>query len=218
MNASRLALASLASGLLFPLALLALADPLYLVNPWESAPNLIAFFLFSPAVAVVCGHLASFKSRQAHCGHIANPAAIAGLALGYAGLAFIVIFPMVNRPRPHFEAAAVGALRSVNAAAHGFSREHHRFPAALSELACAHDDQKFDWCLDPVLAGGTKGPYRISYALQKSSGPVPSENFEIHADPTKLTPFTRYHFFVDQTGLVRYELDHIAGSTSRALQ
>jgi hypothetical protein len=218
MKTSRLALASLFFGLLLPLVLLAFADRQYLVDPWENAPKQLLFILLSPAIAIVCGHLARLNVRQNVGAWWRKSFAIGGLSLGYAGLAATLIYPVLSHRRPHFEATAVGSLRTLNVATHGFAGVHRRLPSDLSELACEHDNQKFDWCIDPMLASGMKGAYQITYAIQKAGGSTQLERYEIHADPTKSTPFTRYHFFTDETGLIRYESDKPAGLTSNTLE
>jgi hypothetical protein len=212
-----LPLASLFSGLLLPLILFAFADKQYLLDPWENSPKALFFVFLAPLVAIVCGHLAILHSWKRAEARLQECFAIGGLFLGYAGLLAILAYPILNPRRPHFEATAVGSLRTLNAAIRGFAGVHYRFPSNLSELACEHGNEKYEWCVDSVLATGVKGAYRITYTLQNGSGEGKIESYEIHANPTKSTPFTRHHFFTNETGLIRYESDRPAEATSQAL-
>jgi len=217
MKTLRLALASLFFGLLLPMVLLAYADSQYLLDPWENAPRQMLFVFLAPVVAIVCGHLAILTSRQSVGMRWRKLFAIGGLLLGYVGLAAILIYPILNHRRPHFEATAVGSMRTLNVAIHGFADEHGHFPSDLSDLACKHGHEEYDWCVDGVLASGMKGAYRFAYTLQKASGGSQIESYEIHADPTKSTPYTRHHFFTNETGLIRFEYDKPAELTSKPL-
>jgi hypothetical protein len=212
-----LPLASLLSGLLLPLVLFAFADKQYLVDPWENSPKALLFVFLAPLVAIVCGHLAILHSWKRAEARLQKYFAIGGLFLGYAGLLTILAYPILNPRRPHFEATAVGSLRPLNAAIRGFAEVHNHFPSNLSDLACEHGNEKYEWCIDSVLATGMKGAYRITYTLQNSSGKGKVQSYGIQADPTKSTPFTRDHFFTDETGLIRYENDKTAGTTSKTL-
>jgi hypothetical protein len=192
-----LALASLFFGLLLPTVLLAYADSQYLLDPWENAPKQMLFVFLAPVVAIVCGHFAILNSRQSAGMRWRKLSAIGGLLLGYAELAAILTYPILNPRRLHFEATAVGSMRSLNVAIHGFADERRHFPSDLAELARERGNEEYDWCVDGVLANGMKGAYRFAYALQKASGGSQIEGYEIHADPTKSTSFTRLHFFTN---------------------
>jgi hypothetical protein len=217
MKTPGLALASLFFGLLLPTVLLAYAGSQYLLDPWENAPRQMLFVFLAPVVAIVSGHLAILNSRQSVGMRWRKLFGIGGLLLGYAGLAAILTYPILNPRRPHFEATAVGSMRTLNVAIHGFADERGHFPSDLSELACEHGNEEYDWCVDGVLASGMKGAYRFAYAFQKARGVSQIESYEIHADPTKSTSFTRHHFFTNETGLIRYEYDKPAGLTSKPL-
>jgi hypothetical protein len=212
-----LPLASLSFGLLLPLVLFAFAQKQYLLDPWENSPRPLHFVFLVPLIAIVCGHLAILHSRNRAQARLQKYFAIAGLCLGYAGAFTLLAYPILNSRRPHFEASAVGSLRTLNAAIRGFAETHGHFPSNLSDLACEHGNEKYEWCIDSVLATGMKGAYRFTYTLQNASEKGKVGSYGIHADPTKSTPFTRHQFFTDETGLIRYENDRTAGTTSKAL-
>ena len=186
------------------------------MSPWESSPRVMLFVFFAPIVAIVCGHLALSHGKSVQTKR-QKRITIGGLCLGYAGILAILSYPILNHQHPHFEASAVGSLRTLNVATHGFAAVHGRFPVDLSELACAHDIQNYEWCIDGVLANGIKSAYRFTYTLQRRNENSQTEHYEIHADPTKATPFTRYHFFMDETGAIRYEPNKPATVTSAPL-
>src|SRR5271163_484751 len=119
-----LPLASLFSGLLLPLVLFAFADKQYLVDPWENSPKALLLVFLAPLVAIVCGHLAILHSWKRAEGRLQRYFAIGGLCLGYAGLLTFLAYPILNPRRPHFEATAVGSLRTLNAAIRGFAEVH----------------------------------------------------------------------------------------------
>ena len=215
METPGLALASLFLGLLLPTVLLAYADSPYLLDP--NVPRQMLFVLQAPVAAMACGPFAILNSRQSAGNRWRRLSAIGGLLLGYAGLAVILSYPILNPRRPYFEATAVGSMRSLNVAIHGFADDHGHFPSGLAELACEHGNEEYHWCVDGVLASGMKGVYRFAYALHKVSGGSQIEGYEIHAVPTKSTSFTRHHFFTNETGPIRYEYDKPAGLTSKPL-
>lgn len=212
-----LGLTSLFFGLLLPFVLFAFAEGQYLMDPWENAPRQMWLVFLAPVVAIVLGHFAISNTRQSLGIRWQKACAVSGLLLGYTGLAAILTYPVLNHRHPHFEASAVGSLRTLNLATRGFADVHGHFPAGLSELACEHDNQKYDWCIDGVLASGVKSAYRFTYAPEKSTGDNLIESYEIHADPTKSTPFTRLHFFTNETQFIRYEYDNPAGLKSKPL-
>jgi hypothetical protein len=215
MKNSKLALASLFFGLALPLVLLAFADRDYLLSPWENFPKVMCLVFLAPIAAITCGHLARLRGKSSET-LWQKCIAIGGLLLGYAGILAIASYPIVYPNQPHFESTAVGSLRTLNMATHGFANVHGHFPGDLSELACAHDSQHYDWCIDSLLANGTKGAYRFTYTLRMENENH-TEGYEIHADPRKSTRFTRYHFYTDQSGAIRYESDKPAALVSTPL-
>jgi type IV pilus assembly protein PilA len=194
---------------------------------------LFFFWPFTAIAAVILGHIALSEIKKS-AGRLAGQGmAVAGLVLGYIGLAFIpfiliiaaIAIPNILRSRMAAnEASAVGTLRTYNTAMVTYSSTctNIGYPKALANLGpgasdadrCAHADlvSALMAMPEPVKSG-----YRFYYMPQADSNGVLAK-YVLAADP--ITPGTSgvRHFFTDESGVIRYSLRGGADVNSAPLQ
>ena len=129
-----------------------------------------------------------------------------------AVIAAIAIPNLLESRKGGNESAAIGNLRTI-ASAQQYYREtdkdkNDKLDYAPDLRALAAVD-----LVDQVLAGGTKQGY--VYAVRP--GTEPESTWSATADP--LTPGATgdRHFFVDESGVIRFDVGRPAGPTSRAI-
>jgi type IV pilus assembly protein PilA len=193
----------------------------------------IAAYVIAPfigaIVAVVLGHLGLSEIKKSAGRLKGDGLAIAGLVLGYvqvAGLPFILIIAAIAIPNlirsrmAANEASAVGSLRTITTGEIAYASVCPRigFAASLAELGpngstCPDGKNQ----IDDRLALGIKNGYRFTPGTANFSGQTPESSFGWNADPISSATGTR-HFFVDQTGVIRYTMAEQANAESSILQ
>ena len=199
--------------------------------------GLIIFFFPSSIAAIILGHLALGEIRRSGGRLKGAGMATAGLALGYAGVTVIPIMIVAAIAIPnllHSRNAAneAAALRSISLIAEAnivFNDSYaNGFAPTLKTLGGAGSSE--DTCdraglIGDLLASGQKDGYTYSYVATGS--PVFPESsklrgctragahgFELHADPVKRGSTGQRSFYVDQTGVVRFDTNGPATATS----
>ena len=194
------------------------------------ASLILGFFslLFPAAIlAVVFGHL-SYSEIKRSAGRLKGKGmAIAGLILGYCGIALIpfliiaaIAIPNLLRSRiAANQASAVGSLRTVNTAAITYASTYNQgYPTSLAALgpsrSGAAPDAEAAGLIDEVLASGTKSGYIFTYTPGEKGADGRVDKYTLQADP--VTPGTTglNHYFTDQTGVIRQEADRVANEQS----
>lgn len=179
--------------------------------------------------AVVLGHLGLSEIKKSAGRLKGDGMAIAGLVLGYlqfAGLPLFLIIAAIAIPNllkakmAANEAVAVGSLRTLTTAEISYASACPKigFSYSLSEMGpsgteCPEGGNQ----LDSVLAGGMKKGYLFTPHISSFTGSKPETGFGWNADPVSQSSGTR-HFFVDQTGVIRYSSSAQADETSTPLR
>ncbi len=195
----------------------------------------VIFFLWpaTSLAAVILGHLALSEIKRS-AGRLAGQGmAIAGLVLGYIGLAFVpfiliiaaIAIPNLLRARMAAnEASAVGTLRMYNTAmlTYASTCPNVGYPKKLSNLGpgatdtdkCAHED-----LVGPLLAMPVpvKNGYRFSYSAEPDAGGHLTK-YVLAADPMAPGTSGARHFFTDESGVIRYSSQGGADANSEPLQ
>jgi len=104
--------------------------------------GILFFFLPSAIVAIIMGHLSLSDIRRSAGRLGGRGMAIAGLVLGYTGLAIIPVLIIAAIAIPNLlrarmaanEASAVGSLRTINTACVTYGTEYKSFPTSLANL------------------------------------------------------------------------------------
>lgn len=178
------------------------------------------FFLLFPAaiLAVILGHLSRSDIRRS-AGRLKGAGmALAGLILGYTGVALIpllivaaIAIPNLLRARMAAnEATAVASLRVLNTAAVTHQADKGGFPSSLERLGA-------EGLIDGVLASGRKSGYVFTYVPGDKNGDGLLDEYTINADPIKPGNTGRRHFFTDATGIIRMETGRPANKDSPPL-
>jgi len=217
-----------------------LAGDAYLTPPAETSGKAtgslisgIAAYVIAPLVgaivAVVLGHLGLSEIKKSAGRLKGEGLAIAGLVLGYlqiAGLPFILIIAAIAIPNllrarmAANEASAVGSLRTLTTGEITYASVCPKigFAYSLAELgpdgsACPEGKN----LIDTTLAIGIKSGYRFTPSTANFSGQAPETTFGWNADP--ISPATgNRHFFVDQSGVIRFARGAPAGADSPILE
>jgi type II secretory pathway pseudopilin PulG len=186
-------------------------------------------FVLLPAsiLAVVFGHLAYSEINRSAGRLKGKGMAMAGLILGYFGVALIpfliiaaIAIPNLLRSRiAANQASAVGSLRTLNTAAITYATAYNNgYPVSLSALgpplSSAPPDADAAGLIDQVLVSGTKSGYVFTYSPGEKDERGRVGSYSIRADP--LTPGTtgQNHYFTDQTGVIRQQTDRPADEQS----
>lgn len=197
------------------------------------ACGILFFFWPAALAAVILGHI-SLSEIKKSAGRLAGHGrAVAGLVLGYVGLAFIpfiliilaIAIPNLLRSRMAAnEASAVGSLRTYNAAMVSYAAQcpNIGYPKTLSKLGagpegvdrCDHAD-----LVDNLMAEQTpvKSGYRFYYMPETDSNGLLSK-YVLAADPITPKASGVRHFFTDETGVIRYSARGGADVNSEPLE
>src|SRR6266481_1820061 len=121
--------------------------------------------------------------------------------VGIAAVAIILPNLLLFRERAHYEASAVGSLRTINVAQVEYARTRpdRGFASSLAELGPRSDDA----LIDSVLASGKKSSYIfiLTAAPPDSRGRI--VRYGITARPQHYGE-TKHSFFTDESGLLRF--------------
>ncbi len=91
------------------------------------------------------------------------------------------------------EGTAVGNLRSINNACQLYHLNQDQYPEALADLSNTTPPY-----LDSTLASGEKQSYKFVYKL------VSSDQFTVNANPISTGLLRGKYFYMDETGVIRY--------------
>ncbi len=206
-RSSGLAVASLVLGILsFAVASLALD-----ILPFASAG------LFCSIPGIITGHMDRSRIRQApNFGDAAM--ALAGLILSYlnilAVIAVIVVSNQIRSELPTNDSAARGGLRTISIGEAAFQLEGiNPLPNGIGQYGTLEElgagERPF---IDAALASGTKQGYVFTITPALVDG-VPV--YTATAVPKEMGVTGDQTFFVDHTGVIRFESDgSVATSTS----
>lgn len=104
------------------------------------------------------------------------------------------------------ESAAIAALKALTSAAVTYRSTHSDYPADLAALIA--DSPPY---IDSVLASGTKQGYSFNFSGS-------TYTFESTAIPVTIGRTGRRYFYVDESGVVRYNETGLASNTSLPLE
>ena len=201
----------------------------------------ICFWIFPAAVAaIILGHLSISEINRAAGRLKGRGMAITGLVLGYGGILFIpfiliiaaIAIPNLIRARMAAnEVSAAASLRQIDTAAMQYHAHYRAYPPSLTALdgadssgaSCEHAQ-----LIDQGLARGTKQGYVFEYVPTgtpvawagtngESCMTAGSTTYHVTAVPLTVGTTGRRAFYMDQTGVIRYELGRIATADSPML-
>ena len=212
----------------------------------KAVASLICGFLFFafpvPIAAIILGHLSLSDIRKSAGRLTGEGIAIGGLVLGYLGVLMIPIMlivaviaiPNLLRARmAENQASAVGSLRQIDLASVAYSdRYRNGFPPAIEALT-GIGEQNCDHAglIDEELASGTRRGYVFTYTPMAGTDPkaapkAPASGcsvagaggFAVTADPVTRGTTGQTSYYVDETGVIRYDTNGEATADSPELK
>ncbi len=194
--------------------------------------GIFTFLLPASIAAIILGHISLSEIRKS-AGRLGGSGfALAGLILGYAGIAVIPLVLIIAIAIPNLlrtriadgTGHAVGSLRTINAAAVTYAAKYENgFPSSLEAMGVepgANPNCNHAGLLDDSLISGRKFGYVFTYSPKFPVGatePVISpkaaakgctsggaSGFTVTADPVRRNSAGRWSFYTDQTGVIRY--------------
>ena len=131
-------------------------------------------------------------------------------------IAAIAIPNLIKSKMAANEASAVGSLRTITTAEIAYSSACPTigFAATLAELNTSAVCQGGTNQIDATLASKTKSGYNFTDPTVVGT---PATTFSVNADPVSASSGTR-HFFVNESGVIRYNQAAAATNTDNALQ
>jgi type IV pilus assembly protein PilA len=182
----------------------------------------IFFFIFPLAiVAIIMGHLALSEIKRSAGRLIGEGRAIAGLVLGYLGIAgipFLLIIAAIAIPNllrarmAANEASAMGSVRTLNTAEVTYSSAYPEkgFTCSLESLGGPADDcsrssgatADHACLIDNVLAAGQKSGYVFSIENCSGDG-APMTHYEVIARPVTQGQSGQRSFCSNQSGVIK---------------
>jgi type IV pilus assembly protein PilA len=208
----------------------------------------LLFFIFPSAIlAIILGHWSLSDIRKAGGRLTGRGMGTAGMVLGYMGVAMIpfiliiaaIAIPNLLRARMAAnESSAVVSLRTMSTALVTYSEGYGAgYPTSLDVLAtgdASKEDCNHAGLINPVFATGRKGGYVFYYTPKFPGGadhaPAPAKGapancsagasgYEITADPITENSTGVRHFFVDDSGVIRFSVgDSPANADSTPLE
>ena len=195
------------------------------------------FFLFFPSAiaAIILGHVSHSDIRKSGGRLTGHGLGLAGLVLGYAGVALIpfiiaaIAIPNLLRARmAAYEASAVESLRTINTTnveyystySNGYAPSLGALGGAPGETAdCSHA-----LLIDFPLTVGKKSGYIFTYtahppangstlvlspeaAAKGCTTPGSTEGYSVTADPVQRGTTGQRSFYTDASGTIRYSTD-----------
>lgn len=191
--------------------------------------GLLFFFAPSAIAAVVMGHLSLSEIRRSAGRFRGKGMAIAGLVLGYFGLSFIPILIIAAIAIPNLlrakmaanEASAVASLRTYNSALARYAMQCPKqgYPTDLKDLELNESNPSTCPEISPTNAPQTetlplKDGYQLYYIPMQRDAAGHTSKYGLAADPEVPGATGTRHFFTDETGIIRYNLDAAADSKS----
>jgi type IV pilus assembly protein PilA len=197
--------------------------------------GILFFFPPSAVVAVIMGHLSLSEIRRS-AGRLGGKGmAIAGLVLGYAGLAWVPILIIAAIAIPNLlrskmaanEASAVATLRDYNEALENYATQCPKQGYPPDPTYVESEDSGAVTCPEAQAgprnvpkAGAlpAKSGYRFFYIPMQYDGEGHISKYGLSGDPVAAGATGKRHFYTDETGVIRYALFGGADSKSPPVQ
>ena len=191
----------------------------------------LLFFIFpAPVLAVIFGHISNSQIRKSAGRLKGKGMALAGMILGYVGIAMIPIIliiaaiaipNLVKAKMTANEANAVYNLRNIATAAVKYQNAYNTYPPGLSALGPPLRGKAPDadgaGLINGMLMRGSESGYEFIYQPVSSHGNGVFDGFDLTANPITPGATGTRHFHVDETLVISVERDKAAGRNSPPL-
>jgi len=205
---------------------------------WEPSPknsgkalaSLICGLLFicAPAAvaAIILGHLALNEIKRSAGRVTGRGLAIAGLIMGYLGIAFTLLSIVVNvmnfrtafrQDVPANESAAIETMKHYSEAMKAYAAKcpEQGFPSSLTRLGPGNGDCNHAGLVDMKLAAAQ--PVKLGYTYKYTPGVLGGNKvtvFALVASPVASGITGNRFFFLDEEGVLRQSNSQIVGPNS----
>jgi type IV pilus assembly protein PilA len=197
--------------------------------------GILFFFPPSAVLAIIMGHLSLSEIRRS-AGRLGGKGmAIAGLVLGYAGLAWVPILIIAAIAIPNLlrskmaanEASAVASLREYNDALEEYAAKCPKqgYPPDATYIELEDSDavtcppaQEGQRNVPKAGALPMKSGYRFFYIPMQYDGEGHISKYGLSGDPVAPGTTGVRHFYTDETGIIRFTLRGGADSKSPPIQ
>lgn len=171
--------------------------------------GLTFFSIFAGIPAVILGHMSRSNIKKSMGQLKGEGMALAGLIMGYISflaIPFILIIAAIAIPNllrariSANEAAAVGTVRTINAATVSYLGDDPKrgYPPDLKQLGPAGEN-----LIDPQVADGQKAGYHFAYEATDTDGDQVLDAYFVSATPITPGSTGLRSFCSDQTGVIR---------------
>jgi type II secretory pathway pseudopilin PulG len=168
--------------------------------------SLIPFFLITPIVAVILGHISLSQIKHSAGSLKGSGLAIAGLVLGYLSFVPIILIiaaiaiPNLLRARVAAnESSAVASVRTLYTAETSYASAHQE-----KGYTCQLGDLRNTGSINSELGSGTRAGYIFELIECNAENPGgPNTKFQVIAYPITKGSSGRRAFCSDETGVVR---------------
>jgi hypothetical protein len=186
-----------------------------------------------PLAVLVCPPLGLFlavlglrhEKRRSSVSHRPPRRAPAALAISRGCIEVVLLllfFAQHDRVSPIAvnESSAVGSLRTLALSATSYAKAHPEvgFPPDLRSFVVPQGNSVSPSQIDEAIAKGQKKGFRFVYSVERDVKSGKFEHYRINADPLTEGTTGWRHFFVDETGVIRWESEKPASSSSQTLQ
>ena len=186
------------------------------------------FFIFLPAAvaAIILGHISRSEIRRSAGRLRGSGMALAGLILGYMGASVIplmiiaaIAIPNLLRARMAAnEASAAASVRNLYVACEQYNATYGTYPNAVANLGpSSNPSASAANLVDRSLVNGQKNGYLFTYVATKGEAERVT-NYTFSADPVMPNSTGIRHFFIDGTGVMRWEMNKAASGDSPPVQ
>jgi hypothetical protein len=176
--------------------------------------------------AVLLGHRARANIKKSKGMLKGEGMALAGLILGYPSIFALLLLAMAI---PEFrssrlmalESGGVSGVRTINSAEVTYASTYPKvgFSPSLEVLAGSPPCDATAACLiDPLLASGSKGGYRLTYQASDTNGDQVLDTYFVSAVPVRPDDTGMRAFCSDESGVIRYSTSATCTRESPPLQ
>jgi type IV pilus assembly protein PilA len=190
-----------------------------------------AWFFPAAIVGVILGHVSRGEIQRSGGKLKGSGMALAGLIMGYAGVAIVPFLIIAAIAIPNLlkariaanQASAVMGLRSVNTSAVEYSSTYAAgYPETLAALGPAAGGKAADAnaadLIDGVLASGRKANYVFMYRVTARDATGHPSGYSVNAEPVQgCGTGNGYCYFTDETMVIRFDESHSADKDSPPL-
>jgi type IV pilus assembly protein PilA len=191
----------------------------------------IFFFILPSAIAaVILGHMSRADILRSQGRKKGEGMALAGLVLGYTGIALMPIVIIAALVMPNLirsrmaanEVSALASLRTLTSAMVQYNSIYGTYPPNFAALGPPPTGEQASarhaGLVDAALLEGTKAGYVFHYEAFSTRGTTMLDTFQLTAEPEVPNQTGTRYYFADQSDVIRFASGARADESSSPLQ